>query len=303
MTGTAAASAACALAAAVLFAAASVAQQRSAAAVPGGRSLLGALIRSPRWWAGIVGDGGGYLLQVAALALGAILIVQPLLVTSLLFALPMSAVVAGRRIDRTTWILAGALCVSLAVFLVVGNPTEGQIDAAARHWALPLATVLAVVATAATAALFPLGPHTRALLLGTAGGLLFGVAVVFTKHVTDLFEHGPGAVLGSWQTWALIAAGLTGGYLQQLAFQAGALGASLPALTIGEPLAAVFLGMTVLGERLRVDGAALAAVAAAVVVMLATTIALSRDQAHLTPDATGSGDADPHGATDPDIAQ
>ncbi|WP_068160379.1 DMT family transporter [Rhodococcus phenolicus] len=299
MTGTATASAACALAAAVLFAAASVAQQRSAAAVPGDRSLLGGLVRSPRWWAGIIGDGGGYLLQVAALALGAILIVQPLLVTSLLFALPMSAIVSGRRIGRATWLLAGALCVSLAAFLVVGNPTEGQLDAAARHWALPLGAVLLVAAAAATAAAFPVGPHTRALLLGSAGGILFGVAVVFTKHVTDLFEHGLGTVAASWQTWALIAAGLTGGYLQQLAFQAGALGASLPALTIGEPLAAVFLGMTVLGERLRVDGPALALVVASVVVMLATTVALSRDQAHLTTDDAAAT----HDATDPDIAQ
>ncbi|MGW0021145.1 DMT family transporter [Rhodococcus sp. NPDC003382] len=299
MTGTAAASAACALAAAVLFAAASVAQQRSAAAVPGDRSLLGGLLRSPRWWAGILGDGGGYLLQVAALALGAILLVQPLLVTSLLFALPMSALAGGRRIGRSTWLLAAALCVSLAVFLVVGNPTEGALDAAARHWALPLGTVLAVAAATVGAAALPVGAPTRALLLGSAGGILFGVAVVFTKHVTDLFEHGLGTVAGSWQTWALVTAGLTGGYLQQLAFQAGALGASLPALTIGEPLAAAFLGMTVLGERLRVDGPGLALVVASVVVMLATTVALSRDQAHHTPDTA----AHPHDATDPDIAQ
>ncbi|MFZ2529628.1 MAG: DMT family transporter [Rhodococcus sp. (in: high G+C Gram-positive bacteria)] len=293
MTGTAAASVACALAAAVLFAAASVAQQSSAAAVTDDRSLLGALARNPRWWAGLVGDGGGYLLQVAALALGAILVVQPLLVTSLLFALPMSAIVTGHRIGRTTWILAAVLCTSLSVFLVVGNPTEGQVDAAARHWAVPLGAVLLTVAAATTAATCAAAPHTRALLFGAGGGILFGVAVVFTKHVTDLFEHGLGTVLGSWQTWALVAAGLTGGYLQQLAFQAGALGASLPALTIGEPLAAVFLGMTVLGERLRVDGPTLVLVIVSVGAMLAATVALSRNQARLTADRHRSAGIDP----------
>ncbi|NKW40037.1 hypothetical protein GS935_26075 [Rhodococcus hoagii] len=56
-------------------------------------------------------------------------------------------------------------------------------------------------------------------------------------------------------------------------------------MTIGEPVVAIFLGMTVLDERLRVSGIGLAVVAAAIGVMLATTIALSRDQATLQPEA------------------
>ncbi|MEE2034374.1 DMT family transporter [Rhodococcus chondri] len=271
MTGTAAASVACALAAAVLFAGGGVAQQRSAAAVPTSQSLLGSLVRSPRWWMGVLGDGGGYLLQVAALALGAVLVVQPLLVSSLLFALPMSAALTGQRITRRTWLLALALCAALVVFLVVGDPTERELDAAARQWALPLGLILGLTAVTVLTAAAGSRPH--------AAGILFGVTVAFTKHVTDLFTHGVVAVLGSWQTWALLVAGITGAYLQQRAFQAGPLAASLPALTIGEPLAAVFLCMTVLGERLQVHGLGLVVVAAAVAVMLTTTVALSRAQA------------------------
>lgn len=88
-------------------------------------------------------------------------------------------------------------------------------------------------------------------------------------------------VLGAWQTYALVAAGLVGVYLQQRAFQVGPLSASLPAMTIGEPVVAIVLGMTALGERVQVAGVGLAVVVAAVVVMVATTIALSREQAAL----------------------
>lgn len=284
MTGIAAASVACALAAAMLTAIAGVAQQQSASSVSDSDHLIGGLLRSPRWWAGTLGDGGSYALQVVALALGSVLVVQPLLVTALLFALPIAAYVDGHRLTRTTWLLAGALCVSLVVFLLVGNPAAGTIDAAATRWALPLGVVLAVAAAAAAlGSLAPapgwLTPGLRALLLGAAGGILYGVAVAFTKHVTDLFDHGLPAVLISWQAWALVAAGLGGYYLQQRAFQAGPLSASLPALTIGEPIAAVFLGMTVLGERLRVDTIGSVLVACAVAVMLVTTVGLSRAQA------------------------
>ncbi|MEU5844397.1 DMT family transporter [Rhodococcus sp. NPDC047139] len=290
MTGTAVA-VACALAAAVLIAVGSVAQQRSAAAVSTSDSLIGGVLRSPRWWAGIGGDGGSYLLQIAALAFGSVLLVQPLLVTSLLFALPMAAATGGHRITRTTWLLAAGLCVALAVFLIVGNPTAGSGDPAAAAWALPLGIVVAV--TGATIVAAVVAPGLRALAFGTAGGILYGVTAAFTKHVTDLFARGLSAVLGSWQSWTLIVAGAAAVYLQQLAFQAGALTASLPALTVGEPLAAIFLGMTVLGERLHVDGPRLLLVLAAIAGMLATTVALSRQQAAGTEPVTESGTTPP----------
>ncbi|WP_169819096.1 DMT family transporter, partial [Prescottella equi] len=154
------------------------------------------------------------------------------------------------------------------------------------QWSVPLITVVVLVAGATALGLSPrMDPGWRALLLGTASGALYGVAVAFTKYVTDLLEHGVGHLLGAWQTYALLAAGVVGVYLQQRAFQVGPLSASLPAMTIGEPVVAIFLGMTVLDERLRVSGIGLAVVAAAIVVMLATTIALSRDQATLQPEA------------------
>ncbi|MCQ4118472.1 DMT family transporter [Rhodococcus tibetensis] len=272
----------CALVAALLFACASVAQQSAASAVPEDAGLMTSLVRSPRWWAGVAGDGGGYIMQAVALALGSVLVVQPLLVTALLFALPLSAKFSGYRLNRTTWGLAVALAAALALFLVVGNPTEGNIDAPFREWVIPLAIVVSVVAAAALAGMTKIGPGWRALLLGAASGILYGVAVAFTKYVVELVPRGLWSVLSSWQTWSLVAAGLVGVYLQQRAFQVGPLSASLPALTIAEPLAAVFLGMTVLDERLRVDGPGLILVGCAVAVMLIATIGLSRSQAQRT---------------------
>lgn len=333
---------ACALAAALLFAVAAVAQQRAAAAVPAGDSLVRTLLRSPRWWAGIVGDGGGYGLQVAALALGPVLLVQPLLVTSLVFALPIAARVDHRTVGRRTWAAALLLLAALACFLVVGAPTSGNPTAPLRDWAVPSAVllgavILAVVAgsrsptpesadpahtprrppdrptprgtppadpttrstgpppegspaaesTPATVARSvqrppPASPHSalRApLLFGAAGGALFGLAAALTDFVAGRFTHGLGAVLTTWQTWALLAAGVVGVYVQQRAFQVGSIAAALPAATIAEPLAAAFLGLTVLDERLRTDGFGLVVVVASVAVLCVTTVRLAHAQA------------------------
>ena len=135
-----------ALLAAGLFAVSTVAQQRSAATVPDERArglgLIRVLVRRPRWWAGVIGDGGGYLVQAAALGFGSLLLVQPLLVTTLLFALPLGAAWAGRTLTRTDWVWAALLAVSLAVFVVSGNPTDGVDRAPVRDW-LPAGAVLA----------------------------------------------------------------------------------------------------------------------------------------------------------------
>lgn len=269
----------CALISALLFAVAAVTQQHAAAAVPEDESLIRSLMRNPRWWAGIVGDAGGFAMQVAALALGAVLLVQPILVSMLVFALPLSARINHRRVTPRTWATAIALVAALACFLIVGDPSEGNTNAPLRDWIPPLAALLGLLAVALVAALGTSVPTRRALLFGAVGGALFGLAAALTEYVTELFDGGVTHVTGSWQTWALLASGLIGLYLQQRAFQSGPLVASLPAVTIAEPLAAAFIGITVLDERLRTNHIGLAVIAIAVIIMCATTIQLSRIQA------------------------
>ncbi|MFE9324823.1 DMT family transporter [Nocardia sp. NPDC052278] len=269
----------CALIAALLFAVAAVAQQHAAAAVPEDESLMRSLLRNPRWWGGIIGDAGGYAMQVAALTLGAVLLVQPILVSMLVFALPLSARINRRRITPRTWATAVALAAALAAFLIIGDPTEGNTNAPLRDWIPPLAALLGVLAVAVAVGLGTSDPTRRALLFGTAGGALFGLAAALTEYVTELFDGGLTHVLGSWQTWALVASGLIGLYIQQRAFQSGPLVASLPAVTIAEPLAAAFIGITVLDERFRTDHIGYAVITVAVIIMCATTIQLSRAQA------------------------
>ncbi|MFC6012277.1 DMT family transporter [Nocardia lasii] len=266
----------CALIAALLFALAAVAQQRAAAAVPDGDSLMGTLLRSPRWWSGIVGDAGGYAMQVLALTFGAVLVVQPILVCALVFALPLSARLNGQRITARAATLAAILVAALALFLIVGDPSVGDATAPFREWLAPLGILLGVIAVATVVGLSIASRSGRALALGLAGGALFGLAAALTDRVVTLVDDGLGAVLTGWQTWLLVAAGLLGVYLQQRAFHVGPLSASLPAATVAEPLAAAFLGLTALDEHLRTHGTGLLVVGVCVVVMCVATVALCR---------------------------
>ncbi|MBO0853362.1 MAG: DMT family transporter [Nocardia sp.] len=269
----------CAFIGAVLFAVSAVAQQRAAADVPAGDALVAQLIRNPRWWAGIIGDAGGFLFQVVALGLGSVLIVQPILVTALVFALPLAAHYSRRPVTLRMWAHAVALSVALACFLIVGDPTEGRTDAPWRHWMGPLVLVLAVIAAGVVVSVVVRVNTVQALMLGSSAGLLFGVSAALTPAVIERFGHGPVHALLGWQLYTLVACGIAGLYLQQRGYHVGALSASLPAFTVTEPLGAAFLGLAVLDERLRTGPAGVVVVIASVLIMGFSAVRLSQAQA------------------------
>ncbi|MCE4268225.1 DMT family transporter [Rhodococcus globerulus] len=271
-----------AIGAAVCIAIGTVVRQRTAAVVPddsiGALGPITTLVHSPIWWLGTIVGMVGYALQAAALGLGSLLLVQPLLVLSLLFALPLGARFSGRTISAREWLWAAALTTSVAVLIIVGDPRPGQPRAETHHWVMITLIGLPFVALCLFGAHRRTG-SARALLLGIAGGSLFGVAAVLTKGVVHLVTLGPSAVLTSFEFYALVAVAAVATSVQQSAFQAGDLQASLPATTIMEPVIASLLGFVVLGEYLDADRKVAAVLALAVVAMVAATVALARNAA------------------------
>ncbi|TWS22069.1 hypothetical protein FK268_21210 [Tsukamurella sputi] len=266
------ASVALALIAAFLFACGSAAQQAEAASVADGAPLIAQLIRRPRWWLGLVGDLGGYAFQAWALALGPVLVVQPLIVAALLFALPVSALLNHTRVTAREWTYAVVLAVALAVFLIAGRPTDGVADAPGADW-LPALLVVGAVAAVTTGIglVRSLPGPARALSFGVASGVLFGVATVLTKPVLTSYEHADVVansvrLLTDWRLYVLVLAGLGAMYLQQRAFQPAPISASLPAITLAEPLCAAALGAVVLHESVTLTGGHGVAVVAAGVI-------------------------------------
>jgi drug/metabolite transporter (DMT)-like permease len=244
-----------ALVAAFLFALASVLQQQAASTVPDGdalkASLITRLLRQPMWLAGFALDACGYFTQAVALAYGTLIIVQPLLVTMLLFALPLGARFAGRRLAREDWIWALVLTIGLGSFLIVGDPTAGLERGNGRRWFVVLLMLYPVIVVLVSSAASRRGA-TRALLLGSAAGLCYGITDALTKSVVRGIDDGIGGVIDNWETWVLILTIVSGAFLQQSAYQAGGLTASLPAITGLEPITGIVLGIVIYEERFRV---------------------------------------------------
>lgn len=268
-----------ALASALVGAIGTVLQQTEAAAASQrGLRLLRAMITRPRW---LLGYGLGVLavgLGAWALAVGALLVVQPVGVTSLLFALPLAARYAGQLMTRTQWVNAAVLTVGLAAFVAVGRPTEGDSVQPLTTWVVVLVPTLVVVAVVCVLGRRQRG-HRRALLLAVATGIMFGVQAALSKSVLTIGTDGGlhlAAVVTSWELYALLLMSVASVALQQLAFQASDLSASQPAITVLTPLSGAVCGVAIFGERLQTTPGGWVVVVAAVLAMGWSTIALAR---------------------------
>lgn len=102
---------------------------------------------------------------------------------------------------------------------------------------------------------------------------------MLTKGLVELLGAGAGALLRSPELYAWVLVAVAGTAWQQSAFRAGAITASLPTMTIAEPLVASVLGIVVLGETLRPGESGWLILLVAIAMMVIATAALARDEA------------------------
>ena len=163
-----------ALVAALLFALGTVLQQKAGLDEPSegaSSSLLLRMAQRPVWLAGIAADVLGFFAQAAALGLGRLAVVQPVLVSSVVFALPLGARLTGQRI-RPANVGAAVLVVgALVAFLTIATPSGGRDDAPFDEW----------------------------LIAGGACGLASGVLVVMGRG-TSTRSRAPASAAASWSS-------------------------------------------------------------------------------------------------------
>lgn len=245
-----------ALLAALANAAASVLQRRAAAdeadagaGVRHAAHWMAHVLRRPFWLAGAALLAVSTVLQAAALTVGSLSLVQPLLAAELLFTLAVGSLVFHHTPDRRTWLAFVALALGLAFFLGAAAPTEGRADATPGRWLLAGAAALAAVVALVLVSRLTRG-SPRAALLALASAVSFATTAALMKEVTGRIGDVGAGIFATWPLYALAVAGMTAFVLLQGAFRAGSLTASQPALTLGDALTSVALGWALFDEHI-----------------------------------------------------
>ncbi|MFN8200915.1 MAG: DMT family transporter, partial [Solirubrobacteraceae bacterium] len=239
-----------ALVGAVLFAFGTVLQQKGAMEEAGDENLgaggLARLLRKPVWLLGVAIDGLGYACQAAALGIGTIVVVQPLLTLSVVFALPIGARFTGQRIGRREIVGAVIVVLGLVLFTLISNPQGGKDDATDRAWIIGGAITGGIALVLALAGRASRTPGVRAALIGTASGVLFGLIAALTKATVDQLDDGIVAVLTDWHLYGLIAASVIAFALMQAALATGALAPAISTVMVFETIVGVACGIWML---------------------------------------------------------
>lgn len=268
------------LLAALLIGTGFVLQQQTARREPASRflsvRLITDLLREPRWLAGIGCMICGQVLAAWSIGNLSLAFVEPLLTTNLVFALVLAVPIA--KASLRFWEIFGAvvLCTGVALLSAARSAKPiGLSFGSVSHW--PAAAVIAVIAAAAVHAGRTHPGRLRAMLTGAGAGLVFGIQDALTRQTLEILNsNGAGAMFTTWAPYALVGAGATGIWLMQSAFNAGSLQLSLPAISAGEPLAGLLLGVLVFGDRIQISPGELALQAGGIVALIVGVILVGR---------------------------
>ncbi len=277
-----------ALLAAGVFGVAVAFQLHEASALDTGQTLrpgmLVRLVRRPLWLVGLGGDVLGFGLQTAALSVGSLVVVQPVLTTALLVSLGVGARLARRRLRGWEWRAVAGVVGGLVVFLLVARPTEhSDAVASARGWWTAAAIIVAVVGLGLAA-----GRRaqltSRAVMFGFAAAWAEAMMAVVSKAFGDRLGDGVVGTLSSWEPYALAGWGMVTLVVVQSAYQIGLPTVTLPITTVVEPLVATTIGVALFHERIHIGPERVVLIVLALSLMVRSLVVLARDPAQVRPD-------------------
>lgn len=231
-------------------------QRKAALTVPSSKGFRAGLIldllRRPVWLAGILAVIAAAVGQALALATGPLTIVQPLFILELPLTLIVASLLMHRHLPGRGWLAVAVVVAGLAVALVAASPTGNRTHVELERWIPALAVCMGLVAGLAVAALRRPEGRARAACLGAATAISYAVTAALMKAAMHILEEqGLGGFFSAWQTYAFAATGVCALFLLENAMQAGPLVASQPALTLGDALVSLALGITLYEETVR----------------------------------------------------
>ena len=195
----------------------------------------------------------GFAFHVLALDNGPIGLVQPIAILGIVLAVPLRALLVRTLPGRSELVAVTVTGLAIAALLLATDAQEAPHDPdpgvlLASVGALALVAVLLVAVAGGV-------PHPtgRAFLLGSASGILFGLMSVLIE--ADQLR------------WALVACGVSGVAVNQLAYRAARLSASMPVLNVVNCLLTLGFAHLLLGEVPDHDPLSVAASAAALAAM------------------------------------
>ncbi|TQN30161.1 hypothetical protein FHX37_0022 [Haloactinospora alba] len=213
--------------------------------------LLRHLCRSPHWLAGTLLTASGVAAHIWALTQAPLVVIQPISISGLPFAVLLSAFFTRRRLTLAQ--VAGSFAVTVALAgLVSSLPQDTETPVLSPGETVALSVGCAAVMLGCLGVARWGGGTVRAGALALAGGAAYGVSSALARLVGVAVLENPVALVHPLTAIA-VAVGLCGAVLVQNAYRSGRFALAYAILLLSDPLAATVVGVAFLGERLPTD--------------------------------------------------
>jgi hypothetical protein len=243
-----------------------------------------ALVRRPRWLAGLAVMGAGASLHISALGLAPVTVIQPLGVLAVVVSVLWGLRKRRCRLPTATALALAAILAgtggftALAAHVTVTTPVTPAAQLSAG--------LLVGLVVACCRGLGGLLGRGRCLTSAIGAGSAYGLMSVLMRAAGEEFTaYGvSGALLGTLAGLGMAA--LTGFWLTQRAHAAGPPEVTVACLTVVDPFVAVAIGIGLLGEAPALTVATAAAGVACWAISFAGVLHVARSTPfpHLTPD-------------------
>jgi hypothetical protein len=213
----------------------------------GFRNLLN-LVRNPRWLTGMGFLSGGAVLQIAALTMAPLIVVQPIGALALVITSLLNARATRTPISKAAWFAIATCTIGIAVFVALATTIGDDERLLTDADLVSLLGVIAVVLLVFGLLFFLTRKKATALNFILGAGILYGFGITFIKAVIQRTAQGHFEWLTVCCVIAAIGAICFGAWFVQNAYASGPPDLVIAGLTVIDPMVAISIGIVILGE-------------------------------------------------------
>ena len=210
------------------------------------RELINLLIK-PRWVSGTSLMFLAMLLQLGALSLAPLILVQPIGAIALVITSLLNARFTKTKLNRATILAIGLSAFGVGGFVVTASQVAAQVELTDENL-LRVLLLFVIILVSFAALFFIFGKKAQALTYILGAGVLYGFVATLAKVTIQRLYQMDYDILTLIAVVSMIGAVLLGGWFVQNAYASGPPDLVIAGLTVIDPIVAIAIAIGILGE-------------------------------------------------------
>jgi hypothetical protein len=208
---------------------------------------LAKLLVRPRWVSGTGLMLLGMFLQLGALSLAPLIVVQPIGAIALVITSLLNSRYTKTRLNKATILAIGLSTFGVGGFVVTASQVAAQVELTDENL-LRVLLLFVIILVVFALLFFTVGKKAQALTFILGAGVLYGFVATLAKVTIQRLYQMDYDILTLIAVVSMLGAVLLGGWFVQNAYASGPPDLVIAGLTVVDPIVAITIAIGILGE-------------------------------------------------------